>query len=338
MITEKENYLRILRGEKPEWVPRYRMGVDENNPCCTVSPGPLARRDLPNGNFLDIWGVEFVGTESMGGAALPVPGKFILEDVTKWRDVIKAPDLSGVDWEAQAAKDLAGIDRDKCAVKLNLGGGYFMNLMNMMGFMEGLMALYTEPEAVKELMQYLSDFYCGVEEQALKYYKPDIFGLGDDMATAQQPFISLDCYHEFFEPCHRRETEMARAAGCFVDFHCCGNCQMFIDDWIDMGVQAWNPAQVSNDLKAIQKKYPDLTLIGCWDSQGPAGWLETGEEETKAFVRECIDTYAPSGKFIFWGSIYGAPDNQAYLNKARWLQEEYDRYGRTFYQTHPIEK
>ena len=28
---------------------------------------------------------------------------------------------------------------------------------------------------------------------------------------------------------------------------------------------------------------------------------------------------------------YGAPDDQSFLNKARWITEEYDAYGRTFY-------
>lgn len=51
-------------------------------------------------------------------------------------------------------------------------------------------------------------------------------------------------------------------------------------------------------------------------------------------VRDCIDTYAPGGGFVFWASSYGAQDDQDFLNKARWITEEYDAYGRTFYQTH----
>ena len=51
----------------------------------------------------------------------------------------------------------------------------------------------------------------------------------------------------------------------------------------------------------------------------------------KQAVRDCIDAYAPGGGFIFWASTYGAPDDQDFLNRARWISEEYDAYGRTFY-------
>ena len=39
----------------------------------------------------------------------------------------------------------------------------------------------------------------------------------------------------------------------------------------------------------------------------------------------------PGGGFMFWASTYGAPDDQDFLNRARWITEEYDAYGRTFY-------
>jgi hypothetical protein len=72
--------------------------------------------------------VEFVATEETGGQALPKPGDFILKDVRKWRDVIKTPDLSGVNWEEVVKKDIENlkIDRNETAFILNAGGGGFM--------------------------------------------------------------------------------------------------------------------------------------------------------------------------------------------------------------------
>ena len=40
-----------------------------------------------------------------GYASIPEPGNFILDDITKWRDVIKAPEVPDVDWEAMAKAD-----------------------------------------------------------------------------------------------------------------------------------------------------------------------------------------------------------------------------------------
>ena len=40
--------------------------------------------------------------------------------------------------------------------------GYFQNLMAFMGFTEGLLAMYEEPEEVYALFDYICSFYCEV--------------------------------------------------------------------------------------------------------------------------------------------------------------------------------
>lgn len=333
MLTEKENYMRVYNREKPEWVPRFGYASPGKAPACVrVQPSFLnAHRQGFGGS--DIWGVEYVGTKEMGGQALPVPGKFLITDITKWREILKAPDLSQMDWEEMAKKDMAHIDRTQSAVMGAMHSGYFQALVNMMGYTEGLCAMYDEPEEVKAMLSYMCDFYCEVEKNLLKYYKPDIFNITDDCATALQPFISVEMYREFIKPFHEREAALAREAGIPIDMHCCGACTCFIDDWLEMGVTSWQPAQIMNDLDAVRETYGDkLIFVGCWDSQGPAGWGGTAEAYVKQAVRDCIDQNAKDGLFIFWASTYGAPDDPNFINQTRWIQEEYDSYGRTYYQ------
>ena len=291
---------------------------------------PNARR-TPQGGF-DIWGVEFVTTKDTGGMAIPKPGKFILDDITKWRDVIKAPDISDIDWETMAKKDLARIDRSRTAVSAMVHVGYFQSLCNFMGFNEGLMAMIEEPEEVYELFEYMSSFWVQICSKIRDYYKPDIWGVTDDTATATNPFISPETYRNLVKPFHKREAAFGVEMGIPVDMHNCGRCEDFIDVWLDIGVTCWNPAQTMNDLKGIKKKYGNkLVLEGCWDSSGPAGWPGATEEVVKQAVRDTIDAYAPGGGFIFWASTYGAADDEDFLNRKRWITEEYDAYGRTFY-------
>ncbi len=332
MLTEKENLLMALRGEVPEWVPR-NMYPSPGHPPASAGAGPsfLNARRTPQGGF-DIWGVEFVTTKDTGGMAIPKPGRFILDDITKWRDVIKAPDISDIDWETMAKKDLARIDRSQTAVSAMVHVGYFQSLCNFMGFNEGLMAMIEEPEEVYELFEYMSSFWVQICSKIRDYYKPDIWGVTDDTATATNPFISPETYRNLVKPFHKREAAFGVEMGIPVDMHNCGRCEDFIDDWLDIGVTCWNPAQTMNDLKGIKKKYGNkLVLEGCWDSSGPAGWPGATEEVVKQAVRDTIDAYAPGGGFIFWASTYGAADDEDFLNRKRWITEEYDAYGRTFY-------
>ena len=335
MLTEKENLLKVLHGEVPEWVPRYAIPSPGHAPAMArVTPGFMNERRNAQGGF-DIWGVEFVVTKETGYMPMPKPGTILLEDITKWRDVIKAPDISNIDWEMMAKKDLEKIDRSQTAVAFGLHNGYFIHLMNFMGFAEGLTAFVDEPDEVMALFEYMNNFYMEVSRKFFEYYKPDYWILSDDIATANSPFISLNTYREFLKPFYEKEASIPNSVGMPIDMHCCGKCEMFIDDWMSFGVNCWQPAQVMNDLVGIKKKYGNkLVLEGCWDSSGPVGWAGAPEELVKQSVREVIDTFAPGGGFVFWASSYGAPDDQDFLNKKRWITEEYDRYGRTFYQKH----
>ena len=337
MLTEKENYLRVVHGEMPEWVPRAMFPSPGHAPATAMAMVSAIPGIVPMGgpmappHFHDIWGVEYETSKQTSYMAMPVPGHDILKDIRRWRDVIKVPDISDIDWEASAKKDLAMVDRSQSVL---IGGfsGYFLPLMNFMGFSEGLAAMVEEPEEVRALFSYMHDFYEAVNKNILKYYQPDMFSLADDVATANNLFISIPTYRHLVKPFAAADAQLFREAGLPIAMHCCGRCEDLIEDWREMGVCLWQPAQVMNDLVGIKAKYGrSLALEGCFDSSGPANYPNAPEEVVRQAVRDCIDTFAPNGGFIFWASTYGDPDDPDTANKARWITEEYDSYGRNFY-------
>jgi hypothetical protein len=334
-ISEKENLMMFIRGEQPLWVPRYAMVPDKYSHFPTavlpVTPSFLNARRTPEGGF-DMWGVPHIATAETGGMALPVPNNFILTDIRRWRDVVKAPDMSQIDWEAMAKQDLAHINRETTALCGTFHVGYFQQLMAFMGFSEGLCAMYEEPEEVQALFQFMADYIVAVEKKYIEYYKPDIIEIADDTATAKNPFISLEMYRELVKPYHYMQNKPAIDAGIPIVHHNCGRCEDFIDDWLEIGIVAWNPAQVMNDLDGIKKKYGNkMGLIGCWDSSGPAGWDDANEALIDQEVKKTIERFAPGGGFCFWGSAYGPVGDPRVENRKRWMTEAYERYGRTFY-------
>ena len=334
-MTEKENFMKLMRGECPEWIPTYTFGKilgDPNVPATAkIGPGLLFdfRKD-PNGT--DYWGVRYVSNEEGNFASIPKPNDFILDDITKWRDVIHAPSLEGIDWEAMAKRDIenSGINPEETAVIFHLHVGYFQNLMAFMGFTEGLCAMYEEPEEVKALFEYMSDFYVDVAERCIDYYHPDIFSVTDDTATKQNPFVSVDMYRELLKPFYIKQANVAMKRGIPIEMHNCGRCEDFIEDWFDFGVSAWNPAQPSNNLTAIKEKYGNsLALCGCWDAYGELADPNCSEEVFKDSIIKTIDAYAPGGGFAWGNNVLGF--DEAAKRKNRWISEVMDTYGRTFY-------
>lgn len=340
-VTPKENWMMMLNGELPVHLPRYTMGfIGYNGETAVRMIGPNLFDDTHNGpqGGKDIWGVNYVANKETGFAALPEPNNFILDDIENWEKVIVAPKMpENIDWEsmAKADYDKTDIDRTQSAVCSNIGFSPFQMIMGFMGFNEGLCALYEDPETVKELLAYMTDFYLPIVEKTVEYYKPDMLGMADDTATKFNPFISLETYRDIFLPIYKRLAKPATDRGIPIHFHNCGRCEDFIDDMVNFGVRSWDPAQPANDLLGIKEKYKGrLSICGGWEWELPETWPEVSEEEIRQGARDAIDKYAPGGGFAFAGSALGAYQDPIITKINDWLREEVYVYGRYYYQKH----
>ena len=328
-MTPKENYLRMMRGEIPEFVPSYIEPYGQ-----PVREELLTPMALPDGKpYVTSLGVTYVGDEEFNFGAMPAPNQVIVSDITKWRDQLKIRDVSGRDWEGYYKKLSDGLDRENMCVSID-GGDYFLTLASLMGFEGALLAMHEEPELVIEMLTHISEFYLMVTKQQLHYLKPDVYVLMDDDAAFLAPFFSVETYREIFKPFHKLHADLVLDAGCFINRHDCGKCEQFIDDWLDIGVREWNPAQISNDLKGIKKKYGDrLVLSGCWDNQPWLGKI-ADKKELRDALAEYVDTFAPGGSFTFV-AMAGGPVNNPILDANREIVKEfYYDYVRDWYKTH----
>ena len=342
-LTPKENLLRLMNGEFPEWIPSYcyygsHPGVDEDPPNMSVRNSVLMgnRANMaPGTDFTDIWGVTYESVEAVGGFPLPKPGQFILDDIRKWRDVIKAPDLSGVDWEQVAKADLANLSfsRDNVALFYQPGGGYFQHLMGFMGFTEGLLAMYEEPEEVKALFAYMHEFYLGIATEFIDYINPDILSIGDDTAAERMPFLSPEMYREILLPLYDDFARLGRNRGIPINFHNCGKSEVYFNDLVRIGVTSWEPVQLSNNILEIQKKFGrHLVIGGGWEGRGRLLSPDVTDDEIRESVRVAIDTFAPNGGFMFAGSFTpGSTNDERTKHMNEVLQREVHDYGRQFY-------
>jgi hypothetical protein len=340
-LTPKENILRMYHHEQQEWVPVYTMGMrplpnGEPMPMTMIGPDIISKQNYPDGDGMDVWGVRWVGSDSTGGAKLPEPGRFILDDITKWHDVIKAPDLSGVDWEQMAKNDLKrrGIDRNLTAVGQDVFIGPFQYLMAFMGFTEGMIALYEEPEECHALLDYIIDFYVEVQRNYFKYMKPDVIIMADDTCAYTKPFISEEMFREFFLPCYIRECELPNELGMPIQFHNCGVAARFIEICHEeANIWGWDPCQLSNDMVAFKKKHQDdICIFGCFDPIGtPVVRDDATDEEVRQRVIDTVNTYAPGGGYAFYGSFVGPKDNPDVQRKNKVLLETAVEVCNTFY-------
>lgn len=335
--TPKEDFLALLNGELPESIPYFSMGmpVHGKEPVRTVNPKLFDVNPYAPGGGYDIWGVKYVANEETGFAALPEPNNFILDDITKWRDVIKAPEVPEVDWEKMAEEDIknSGVDRNITGIMCNADYSPFQQLVGFMGFEGALCAMYEEPEEVKALLNYMADFYIPIIEKTLTYYKPDFFYMADDTASKYNPFFSVEMYRDIFKPIYERIAKPANDRNIPIGFHNCGRCEDFIDDMLDFGVKFWDPAQQINDIKAIKEKYKGrLVVCGVWEAIFIPNWPDSTDEEIRQSIRDILDTYAPGGGYAFCGGILGAAGDDEAKRRQEIVRNEAMEYGKNYYE------
>ena len=127
MLTKRQNLLETIKGGKPDrFVNQYEYLAMVSNPIAARNPRPVQGGPV----VVDNWGVA---------RSFPahVPGPFpihddehkVVKDITKWKDVVKAPSLETKpeDWEP-FKEQAAAIDRNEQFVTAMVAPGVFEHL------------------------------------------------------------------------------------------------------------------------------------------------------------------------------------------------------------------
>ncbi|MDR1179481.1 MAG: hypothetical protein LBK44_03155 [Spirochaetales bacterium] len=306
-LSPRENYLRVLNHQEAEYVPF----INTDLAWCGYMK---LNSDVGNedSNFVDGFGVPWVGSESTGGAMMPAPGKFILKDVTQWKKTVAIPDLEQYDWKKMAEEEEAffKIDREKQVVEFVNTTGVWNRLAALMGFEEALVAILEEPEACNELFTAITDYKVKLAEKAAKYFKPDIFCAYDDIATELNLFMSPQTYRSLIQPHHKRYFSAIRNCGMIPLQHICGRAESCVEDYIDAGAAGWNSIQPTNDIAGLLDKYGDRFVFeGGYDSTGKPGRPYATPEEVEAEIERCFREYGGKKGFVFAGGVMNPYDS-----------------------------
>ena len=310
MLNQKQNLLRMIDGQMPEYVPINTFGDMSKPPlfagAMMFNPSILGDFRGPQGGY-DPWGVHYT-TESSAGvvASIPEPGNFILTDVTKWEEVIKVPaHFKDWDWERAAKADMANIqwDPEQSIFVAKGWDDFFQQFIGMMGFTEGLCALYDEPEAVHALLDFMCDTVIDITKNVLYYYKPEAYYILDDSAAKLTPFVGREMFEEFFVPRYKRTLDLVRDAGLPVLYHNCGRCEDLLPPMVRLGVKVWDPAQAENDLVEVKNRFGRQLIINGGFEFKPRDIDAVTEEQARDAVREHFERLAPNGGWIFSGMV-----------------------------------
>jgi uroporphyrinogen decarboxylase len=174
-----------------------------------------------------------------------------------------------------------------------------------MGYEKFMTEILLNPSLVESLLDRITEAHV---ERVEKYAHAvgdnvDVVYIADDLGTQNAPQLAPELYRKIIKP---RQAELCKAIRqefkAVLMLHTDGAVSEFIPDFIEMGVQALNPVQVSAagmDPARLKREFGrDIAFWGggC-DSQRvlPFGTSQEVADE----VKRRIDQLAPGGGFVF---------------------------------------
>ena len=320
MLSVRDNFLTAAHGGRPDWVPCYKEEANFLRMDFWTQVDPIRGTDFCNVKW----------TENEYGR-MPREDWRAMRSIYQWRETVKFPDLSAIDWERVVAKVRAEGSPDRANIAMVNTCGIFLIPVNMLGWMDALCSMIEDQEEVEAFVSAITDFLCELVEYEGKYFKPDIMTSGDDVASSGGPFLSRDNWNKLYRPYFKKICDAIKAQGALAEFHCCGNCQYLVQDFLDMGYDIVQLPQINESLLADKQRLGNkLVITGGWDRHGPGSLPEAPEEVVRESVRTAINTFGKDGALLFWdGGICGTSQDSE--NKRRWVADELRRYGREIY-------
>lgn len=296
MSIRRDNILNTYRHKAHDFIPSF-------GDCDFCIPSVLEEGPTGIGASKDGWGVTWLLLEGQPGPIQDEKVPFVLDDVTTWRETVHFPDVSKYDWEGCAAKDTASWDRENRISNVVLVNGIWERYYALRGFQNALVDLLVEPEAAAELLNAIAEHKITYMKYLKKYYNPDKIQLHDDYGTEKAMFMSVDTWRELIKPALKKVVDACHELGMIYEHHSCGHIKPLLDDFVELGIDAWNPVQYTNDPDTIIPKYAGkLTFVGGFNDRMHVNPDATPEDNQKA-IDHAVEAYGPLGNWVPMPSV-----------------------------------
>jgi uroporphyrinogen decarboxylase len=273
----------------------------DTRPLIPGSPDGVQDIFFPGGSFQDEWGVIWSRPE--GGHYNPT-GNPLREatladlDYFPWPDPLNPGRVRGLREQARRLHE-----ETDYAIVLSLPVGFVHQSQYLRGFENYLMDLIINVEFVEALMDRALDFWCKLANAVLNEIGPyvDVVMFGDDVAFHDRPMVDPKRYRQMIKPRHARMIECIKAkTKAQVLYHCCGAVKSLIPDFIEIGVDALNPIQVSSvgmDTVELKASFGDQVCF--WGGIDTGRVLPAGSpDDVRAEVQRRIEDMAPGGGYV----------------------------------------
>ena len=306
MLSKKQNLIETINGGDPDrFVNQFEaLGMIFGDPVSAARG-----RGGPGSTWVNSWGVTYSWPEGVpGGFPVHDEEHFVIKDITKWRDVVKAPTLDYPQeaWDQFKPKAEA-IDRNEVFATCMVAPGVFEQLHHLQGMDNALLNFYEEPEATHDLIDLLVDWEVRYANLLCENFHPEAIFHHDDWGSYRSSFLAPEMFEEFIVPAfrkiygtykdngvqlvvHHSDSYVANLAGYMHEMHIdilqgcttTNNVSKLVKEWgpkdvswmgdLDNGVidkADWTPELVARDVRRACETNGKHYFIPCLAAGGP---------------------------------------------------------------------
>ena len=344
-MTRRENILRAIRFERPEYIPM----TFHINPACwhhydqsalqdlmaehrllfpdfqrqkIVSPEYMLtqRKDVP---YKDPWGCVWMTTED--GITGSVHGHPLADwtpfDQYKMPDPEKTDGTYPIDW-SELRKH---VEADKANDTIVVGGlphGHtFLRLQDIRGYENLIFDMLDEEPQLVKLISMLEEFNLRYVQNWMAL-RPDIMSYPEDLGMQVGPMISPELFRKHIKPVYQRLMKPARDQGCAVHMHSDGDIRTLADDLVEGGVEIINLQDLVNGIDWIRDRFAGRVCIDL-DIDRQEITARGSPDQIDRLIREEVEKLAGKrgGLMMIYGLYPGVP-----LKNAKALMDAMEKY------------
>lgn len=329
-MNKKENYLRAVRFERPDYIP-MTFGINDacyqaypqealfelmeqhpllfpdfQKPALPFTPefASVARKDAPyRDDFGCVWETTVDGiTGTVTGHPLADWNNFATYQAPN-PDVCMG--IGPVDWkkiqdEIQNTPD-----------GLHMGGlrhGHtFLQLCDIRGYENLLFDMMDEEPRLWELIQLVEEFNLGIIRHYLEC-GVDVMTYGEDLGMQVGPMLSPDQFRTYIKPSYQRIIRPAKEKGIPIHMHSDGDIRTLVDDLIDGGVEIINLQDLVNGIDWIAERFSGKVCVDLDIDRQKITRFGTPKEIDELIRKEVSSIATPQGGLtMIYGLYPGIP-------------------------------
>jgi uroporphyrinogen decarboxylase len=201
-------------------------------------------------------------------------------------------------------------------------------LWRIIGSENVLMWVALYPDELARFIERLHEFNLGITEAQIEAAGGLLDGMviWGDVAYTKDMLFSPEYWRRHFKPGVRSMIELCHRYGLPVIYHGCGNVKKIFADFIEMGLESYNPLEAKAGLDVVELRREYGHRIGFCGNMDVRAWAEASPQELEAIVLRKLNA-AKGGGWIFQ-SDHSVPSNvsaESYDTVVK-LVREYGRY------------